>query len=151
MTLFSPDQQFKAEEPLNLWWWFHAVTKLHLMCLQRWLQCLVMTLLHGFLSCEDEMHMAMCWDMNIIGGYENVMSVPSMTWAKPIVCFSIYSSHPFPHSCSSQSIFFIEAKQIANLFLLHSFRNRDLFTDSPTALSLPLLQLLSEKVDRWGN
>lgn len=105
-----------------------------------------MTLLRGFLSYEDEAYTATCCDMSVIGGYENVTSVPLTTWAKPIMCFSIYSPQPFCLSASSQPIFFTEAEQIATLFLLHPFRNRDLFTDSPTAISLPVLQLLSEEV-----
>jgi len=101
-----------------------------------------MTLLHSFLSCEDEAHMATCCDMSIAGGYENVMSVPAMTGAKPVVCFSIYSCHPLPPSASSQPMFFAEAKQIANLFLLHPFRNRAFyrFTDSAFFTSPPVME-----------
>lgn len=45
---------------------------------------------------------------------------------------TIYSFHPFPPNALNQPLFFTKAKQLANLFLCHPFRKRDLFTDSPT-------------------
>lgn len=54
------------------------------------------------------------------------------------LCFFTYFSYPFPLGAQSQPIFCMEAKETANHFQLHSFRSRNLFTDSLIVLSLSL-------------
>lgn len=146
MALFSPDQQFK-EEPLNLWWWFQYSIQITSDVFAE------ITTVPGY-----DTHSMILWFVKTGHTWEyHVNECHWCIWKCNVSSFDdldkiFYSFHPFPPDALNQTLFFTEAKQPANLFLCHRFSKRDLFTESLTALSLPLLQLLSEKVgEAWGN
>lgn len=66
------------------------------------------------------------------------------------LCFFTYFSYPFPLGAQSQPIFCMEAKETANHFQLHSFRSRNLFTDSLIVLSLSLAKSQGRRMAEVG-
>lgn len=90
-----------------------------------------------------------CCDLSIIGGYENVMLVTSMTCAKPSVCFTIN-----PSQCFSPTSIFHWSQAMSKPFLTPPIQKHKSFytlTDSTFSTSPPVTEWKSRRrMERQG-